>query len=412
MNNKRFNVYRILTVISLLVVPLLLSFFIIVLNNYEKFTSLFKTIVLLSVVVFIVILVICFISLLKGKRIINNKHLFRKISFSLLFLIYFSEIGIMVNFVYYNDVFKEWLITSSYNSINYQDLASKIYSQYTIDNVIKDENFEKEELIDFDVDYDINMYDNKYEKEILEREEGVLYKIIKISGTTSGTGAKYVGYMAVVYDPSHVHLAKSIGAGTFEGSYGETLATIANKNNALVAINAGGFYDPNWNSNGGIPHGDVFINGKLDSTFRRGGFGGGLIGFTKDNRLVVKRMSTEEAINMGIRDAVDWDPFLIVDGKNQYENEYTYWECGRSAIAQREDGIVLLLVIDNLQKHSKGVSYKDLADILQRYGAINAANLDGGTSTSMVEKGKYINSPWNGYRPTFRWLPNAWVVTE
>lgn len=115
MNNKRFNVYRILTVISLLVVPLLLSFFIIVLNNYEKFTSLFKTIVLLSVVVFIVILVICFISLLKGKRIINNKHLFRKISFSLLFLIYFSEIGIMVNFVYYNDVFKEWLITSSYN---------------------------------------------------------------------------------------------------------------------------------------------------------------------------------------------------------------------------------------------------------------------------------------------------------
>ena len=122
-------------------------------------------------------------------------------------------------------------------------------------------------------------------------------------------------------------------------------------------------------------------------------------------------MSTDEAKAAGIRDAVDWGPFLIVDGVNLFKNNQTYWECGRTAIAQREDGIVLMLVIDGLQSHSKGASYKDLADILERYGAVNASNLDGGTSTSLVEKGKYVNSPWNGYYPTFRWLPNAWIVT-
>ena len=63
-----------------------------------------------------------------------------------------------------------------------------------------------------------------------------------------------------------------------------------------------------------------------------------------------------------------------------------------------------------MQSHSQGASYTDLANIFERYGAVNAASMDGGTSTAMVEKGQYINSPWNGYVRTYRWLPNAWVV--
>ena len=124
-------------------------------------------------------------------------------------------------------------------------------------------------------------------------------------------------------------------------------------------------------------------------------------------------MTGTEALEMGIRDAVDWGPYLIVDGVNQFGNVKRYtWTCGRAAIGQRADGIVLLLVIDGLQSHSKGASYADMAKIMEDYGAINAANLDGGTSTMMVENHKYVNSPWNGYVPTFRRLPNAWIVTE
>ena len=49
---------------------------------------------------------------------------------------------------------------------------------------------------------------------------------------------------------------------------------------------------------------------------------------------------------------------------------------------------------------------------MEDYGAVNAATMDGGTSTMMVENHKYVNSPWNGYVPTFRRIPNAWIVTE
>lgn len=411
MKRKR-DYKKFLVVFNLFLIPLLFLILIIMINNYEKYSSLLKTSVLLMIVLCLVVFTISFVKMISQKRIINSKNLFLKISFVFIFFVYVFELGTIVNFVYYNNDFKDWLITSSFGSLNYKGLAEKIYSKYTIDDVIETEKMTEPDLIDFSVDYDINLFANSYEKEVLDREEGALYKIIKISGRTSGTGAAYVGYLCVIYDPSHVKLAKSTGAGTFEGSYGERLDVIAKKNNAVLAINAGGFYDPNWNSNGGIPHGDVFINGELDSTYRRAELGGGIIGFDKNNKLVLRRMSTEEAYAAGIRDAVDWGPYLIVNGVNKYKNYQTYWEVGRTAIGQREDGIVLFLVIDNLQNHSKGVSYTDEANILEKYGAVNAANLDGGTSTMLWEKGEYINSPWNGVKPTFRRLPNAWIVTE
>lgn len=264
-----------------------------------------------------------------------------------------------------------------------------------------------------DLNYNPVMYANKYEEEILKRDKNESYKIIKINGTTIGSKEHYEGYMAVIYDPSKVKLAKSSGAGTHDEAYGEILSQISKNNNAIVSMNAGGFYDPNWNSNGGIPHGPVIIDGKIMSDFRRGVDNGGLVGFDYNNKLVLKRMSAQEAINVGIRDAMDWGPYLIVDGKNQFKHvDYYTWACGRSAIGQRADGVVLMLVIDGLQKHSHGASYADMAFIMEKYGAINAANMDGGTSTAMTVNHEYINSPWNGQKRTIRYLPNAWIMSE
>ena len=411
MNNKKIDIYKILFIINLFLFPILLSFFIMIINNYEKFDSLFKTVIILSITVSLFLLIVSLLKLNKEKRIFNRSHLYKKLGFTFSFFMFVMEIGILINLVYYNDTFKTWLIKTSIGSINHKEVAEKIYSKHIIDEVIDDEVIE-DSLIDFDVNYNLSLYKNEYEKDVLEHNPEDIYKIFKIEGKTHATGADYVGYVTVIYDPSKIHLAKSKGAGVDDNAYGQTLDTIAKNNNAIVAMNAGGFYDPNWNSNGGIPHGDVFINGVLDTTFRRADFGGGIIGFNNDNKLILKRMSTDEAIEMGIRDAVDWGPYLIVDGVNRYKNREEYWECGRSAIGQRKDGIVLMIVIDNLQKHSKGVSYRDLADIFERYGAVNASSLDGGTSTMLWENGKYVNSPWNGERPTFRRLPNAWIVTE
>lgn len=332
-------------------------------------------------------------------------------------LIYIAGIFSLTDLLYGNDKkYQDFIIKEAMNTRNHQFVANLFYSTRTIENTLSktDQLESTDELYEFEqINYETNNYANPYEKEILAKdEENQIYKIIKVEGMLRDGKNKYSGYMAVVYDPSKVKIAPSVGAGTTEDSFGQILSQISKNNHALVAMNAGGFYDPDWRSNGGIPHGTVIQNGEIKTEYNRGIDSGGIIGFNKENQLILKRMSAEEAISMGIRDAVDWGPFLIVNGKNYFKEETSKWACARTVIGQRKDGIVLMLVIDGDQPHSKGASYSDLADIMERYGAINAANLDGGTSTSMVENHEYINIPFNGHQRTIRSLPNAWIVTK
>ena len=412
--DKKDKLIRFIYILSIFIIPFLVAIKIVGMNNANLLSDyLLNSIDYIIGFVTLIIFASFLYVIIKKKKIMSMRSSFIAILF---FLFVAFELTGAVNLVYYNDNFKKWLVTTSISSIEYKDLATSIYSENTIDKIIDKENNHvdySDDIINYEEKTVEKRYVNEYEKQILDHEEGAIYKIIKITGKTIGADYPYVGYLVAVYDPSKVKLAKSSGAGVTEAAYGETLATISRKNNALVAMNAGGFYDPNWNSNGGIPHGDVIIDGKIDTSFSRGLSSGGLIGFDYNNKLILKKMSGEEAIKMGIRDAVDWGPFLIVDGVNRYQNiNYYTWACGRTVIGQRSDGVVLFLVIDNLQQHSIGASYADVAQIMMNYGAINAASLDGGTSTMLTEHHEYVNSPWNGYRPTYRWLPNAWIVTE
>ncbi len=52
-------------------------------------------------------------------------------------------------------------------------------------------------------------------------------------------------------------------------------------------MNAGGFYDPDWNSNGAQPHGTVISNGVVVSDFDDANMGGGFVGFNKDNDFII-----------------------------------------------------------------------------------------------------------------------------
>ncbi len=413
-SRKRCLAIKISTVLIILIIPFFIGLKIVETNKPELFTSNFlatKEMVLWFLTFFLIFNVII---LIKNRELKLKNSSFATVFLFLMFIV--LELTGSLKLVYYNDDFKDWLIKTSVGSINYKYVATSVYNEKTIAEVMDTstrEDFEEldDDIIEYtDLTYEKVHYKNEFEEQVLKHEEGEFYKIIPISGTTIGANYHYEGFMAVIYDPSRVTLAKSSGAGTSGNTYGETLSTIAKKSGAKVAMNAGGFYDPNWSSNGGIPHGPVIIDGKLQSEYARGFKSGGLIGFTKDNKLVLKRMSGQEALDYGIRDAVDWGPYLIVNGKNKFTQKNYVWAVARTAIGQRADGTVLLLVIDGLQEHSKGCYYNDLAAIMQKYGAVNAASLDGGTSTAMTVDGKYINKPWNGYVPTFRRIPNAWIV--
>ena len=118
---------------------------------------------------------------------------------------------------------------------------------------------------------------------------------------------------------------------------------------------------------------------------------------TKDNKLYLGRVkSAEEAIQLGIRDAVEFGPYLIINGEaSKIVGNGGYGLHPRTVIGQRKDGVVLFLVIDGRRVGCMGADMDDLIEIMERYGAYNAANLDGGNSSALIIKNKLINHPIN-----------------
>ena len=208
----------------------------------------------------------------------------------------------------------------------------------------------------------------------------------------------------MVHDPSRVHLAVNSDLGNSNEGY--FVEEYVKANDAIAGINAGGFDDPNGQGTGGIPYGIVIQDGELVS----GGLDdyNSVIGFNEQNKLIVGNMTGRQALEYGLRDAVTFKPIFIV---NYVPVEVTGTGGGvnpRTVIGQREDGAVLLLVIDGRQTTSLGASYSDCIDIMTQYGAMNAANLDGGSSSVMVYDGQIINNvvSMNGDRK----VPTAFIV--
>ena len=419
MKNK-MNIFSIILSLSIFILPFLFIL-LLVSNNNPLFSNSINMLLIVLLIVFIVLFIISLIMLFKNDKLKNRKYVLKKISLAM-FSIFFLLEGLgIVSIVYYNNDFKSWIINTSLKSINYQNITKYIYKDEEISKyLVKNEVDLSKDIISLDdVKVENEIYADEFEREILDRNEDELYKIIKVSGTVIGSKRHYEGIMVVVYDPANVTLGLSTGmeknGKNNVYAYGEQLKKISKNYNAILAMNAGGFHDPRFRSNGGIPHGVVVANGQVYKGYKVSpNYSEGMIGFTTDNKLVLKKnMGYEEAKNFNYRDAVDFGPFLIVDGKNRYKKVTKYsWATSRTAIGQRADGVVLLLVIDGLQSFSAGASFADEAAIMEKYGAINAANLDGGTSTSLTLNNKYINSPWNGKKPTFRYLPNAWIVTD
>lgn len=312
-------------------------------------------------------------------------------------------------FLFYGPInsFKEFWITSAMTTKDHRYLATWLYSDKYIQKVLENNKIiEVDEVSDPNQivfrKYTTTIYRNEYEKEILQKDsDNDLYKVINISGKG------YQGFLVAIYDPSRIHIATTSKLGVT----GESILTVSERENAIIAMNAGGFWDPDWNSNGALPHGTVISNGKVVSDFRDANMGGGFIGFTNEDKFILGNMSKEEAISMGYRDAVEFGPYLIVNGKRSFIKGNGGWGVApRSAIGQRKDGIVLFLVINGRLATSIGADMVDLTDIMENYGAYNAANLDGGSSSELVINGKIINTPVAGGDNGLRNMSTFWVV--
>ena len=305
--------------------------------------------------------------------------------------------------------FRDFLVTTAMTSMTHKYLARTFYSEKMIQKVLSQNTIEMTEsstdTSKIIIGGETDGYASVYEKEILDHKKNEDYKLIEFEYNG------YDCYLVAIYDPSRVSIAQT----SYLGVQGEVLRNIAKKNNAKVAINAGGFVDPNGEGNGGTPMGPVIQNSKIAWGNENDSFE--MVGFNKDNILVLKRTTVGEAIKDGIRDAVNFGPYLIVNGVSAKINGNGGWGINpRTAIAQRKDGIVLFLVIDgNGQNRYNwsgrgGVTLSELIEILERYGAYNDANMDGGASTNLVINNELYNNPCAISETGERWLPNGWIM--
>lgn len=246
-------------------------------------------------------------------------------------------------------------------------------------------------------------------------------EIIEIPGLT------YKATMMIVPDPSRVSLAHICKGNDEWPEEGITLEEMVNRSGAIGAIN-GGLYD-STNNTGGKPYGVAVSNGEILRN-RPSEFPGlVLVGLTESNILQIVELdgmtaAESEAMikEMQIRDAVCFQEAASVDNNhfvqliiNGKEREITGSGSGlnpRTAIGQRADGALLLLVTDGRGSNGHaGAAAADLIEIMLRYGAVNAANLDGGSSTCMYYNGEYLQNSVTFYYSQSSWkLPCAFVI--
>ena len=204
-------------------------------------------------------------------------------------------------------------------------------------------------------------------------------------------GGTFKGKMMIVKDPSKVIVGTldRYGAGP-----GLLLHEFIEKFDAVGGVNAGGFEDTNGMGNGGTPHGIVMRDGQIAWGNAASSYNN-VIGFDGDHILHVGTMTGQQALDLGLVTAVSFPPgpTLIKDG-----NKMTGLGGGmnpRTALGQRSDGSVCILVVEGRKPDSMGATYDDLANILFDHGCVNAGSLDGGSSSVMYFNGEQITRSSN-----------------
>ncbi|MBC2725378.1 phosphodiester glycosidase family protein [Desulfosporosinus sp.] len=218
-------------------------------------------------------------------------------------------------------------------------------------------------------------------------------------------GRSFKGKVVLIKDPKRVKLAvtKEIGV------TGERVSDLVKGMGAIAGINAGGFYDPNGKGNGAFPDGLTVKDGEIVHN-NVGDKAVNIVGFNDQGKLILGKMNAKQLVEKNIREAVTFEPNLIVDGKPMITGDGGWGIAPRTGIGQKADGTVIFVVIDGRQPTwSIGATLRDLMNVFADYDAVNAINLDGGSSSELVYDGKVMNKLWNIFGE--RYIPTAFVVT-
>lgn len=319
-------------------------------------------------------------------------------------LVIFVVINILVGcffsipLVYYgpfNNI-RDMIVTTAMTTFSHQYIATAFLSDKTINEIMDRNKIDDQDK--YSDESAVSVFNGGVVSDEDEQENPK--DTIELKNLSN---AKYKAYMLVVSNPKRV----IVGSTDKLGKSGTKLSELVADYNAVGGINAGGFADDGGHGSGGTPTGFLIEDGKV--LYGNESQRSPLIGFNEDSVMVLGNYTLKEAREKKIRYAVNFGPFLVINGEPTIKGGNGGGGLQpRTAIGQRQDGTVLMLVIDGRKLDSVGATLKEVQDIMLENGAYNAANLDGGSSTTMFYDGKLINKPSTPAGE--RLLPSAFLI--
>ncbi len=259
----------------------------------------------------------------------------------------------------------------------------------TVEQIVADSKKVSTDVISMD-DYMTGKNEgNEKVDEWANAKDGMIFETI--------SGSTYKAYVLLVKDPSRVFVGTS--SDFKSGKQGINIFKLAEKYNAVAAINGGEFSDPGGVGTGDNPIGITYSQGEC--VWNDGHTNRTFIGIDNNNRLYVSEgMTKARAEELGIRDGVCFQTgnVLITNEGDSISVHYADGNTGtaqRTAVGQRADGTFIMLVTDGRSASSLGASHNDVIDIMISYGAVVAGMLDGGSSAMMYYENYYEKYDFN-----------------
>lgn len=222
---------------------------------------------------------------------------------------------------------------------------------------------------------------------------------------------QYSGYAMKVNlkDPS----AMTMVLGKDQLGSSETTLQAAKRYDAIAGVNAGGFAD-HRHTGMRYPLSTTMVDEQYVNGFTPTFMDLFFVGLNKEGQLIGGKFTKKDELDqLGPVFGASFVPILIQNGEKQ--EIPSKWltspaRAARTIIGNYKHDHLLFVVINGKDQHgSSGASLAELQQKLLQYGVINAYNLDGGGSTSLVYNDEVLNTPTDG---KLRRLPTHFLFFE
>ncbi|WP_435169288.1 phosphodiester glycosidase family protein [Paenibacillus glycanilyticus] len=178
----------------------------------------------------------------------------------------------------------------------------------------------------------------------------------------------------------------------------ETTLAAVQRYGAVAGVNAGGFADGGGKR---YPLSTTILNGDYVEGFEPTRADLFFVGLNASNKLVGGKFTSKQQLDhLNVKFGASFVPVLLKNGSptaipSKWQSSPT--RAPRTVIANYKDGQLLIIVADGRNEGgSSGATLAEVQILLQRFGAVDGYNLDGGGSSSLIWNGRVINKPSDG----------------